>query len=172
MTAIVGVSLAIGTRNRSARTPASITVTRSRDAQTKLVTEGRPKTPTRVESCRSADARFLPAMITCCKYSGVATEYASHAPVIWHGSMIGQMGNHSRSYLTCLKSDAIATRKYQNGSTVAAYSPIYGKTDDHWLFTLLSIRCTSTPGQQRNAAWSLCKTIDNTGFVTVTRIKN
>src|ERR1700738_4574827 len=82
------------------------------------------------------------------------------------------MGNHSRSYLTCLKSDAIATRKYQNGSTVAAYSPIYRKTDDHWLFTFLSIRCTSTPGQERNAAWSLCKGIDNTEFVTATRIKN
>src|ERR1700682_6374058 len=110
MSAIVGVSLAIGTRNRSARTPASITVTRSRDAQTRLVTEGRPKTPTRVESYRSGDARFLP-VITCCKYSGVATEYASHAPVIWHGSMTSQMENHSRSYLTCLKSDAIATGK-------------------------------------------------------------
>jgi hypothetical protein len=80
-------------------------------------------TPTRVESCRSADARFLPAMITCCKYSGVATEYASHALVIGHESMTSQMWNQSRSYLTRLKSDAITTGKHHDGFGCYGYQP-------------------------------------------------
>ena len=76
---IVGMSRGITTRNRSASIPASITVTRSSEAQIRLVTDGRPKMPIPAELF-SPGARLRPEMITCCKYSGVATGFASHTP--------------------------------------------------------------------------------------------
>jgi hypothetical protein len=79
-TAIVGRSRGITTRKRSASTPASITVNKSTDAQTRLSTDGLPKRPTLAVFSVSLVTGLLPEIIICCKYSGVATEFASHAP--------------------------------------------------------------------------------------------